>query len=59
MRKVMRLVRASGAWSNVEWFLQGDDDEAQGGHFGIFAGRVGENGAMDQWLVNNIYSLVQ
>lgn len=36
---------------------QGDDDEAQGGHFGIFAGRVGENGAMDQWLVNNIYSL--
>ena len=36
---------------------QGDDDEAQGGHFGIMAGRIGANGAMDDWLVNNIYSL--
>jgi hypothetical protein len=36
---------------------QGDDDEAQGGHFGVMAGRVGKQGAMDDWLVNNFYSL--
>lgn len=36
---------------------QGDDDEAQGGHFGVMAGRVGEQGAIADWLVNNFYSL--
>lgn len=36
---------------------QGDDDEAQGGHFGVMAGRVGAQGAIADWLVNNFYSL--
>jgi len=36
---------------------QGDDDEAHGGHFALITGRVGTDGAMDDWLVNNFYSL--
>lgn len=36
---------------------QGDDDEAHGGHFAIVTGRVQENGAIGDWLVDNFYSL--
>ena len=36
---------------------QGDDDEAHGGHFALITGRVGAQGAMDEWLVNNFYSI--
>lgn len=36
---------------------QGDDDEAHGGHFALMTGRIGEQGAIDDWLVNNFYSL--
>lgn len=36
---------------------QGDDDEAHGGHFAIATGRVGTDGDMSQWLVNNYYNL--
>ena len=36
---------------------QGDDDEAHGGHFALISGRVGADGAMDDWLVNNFYTL--
>lgn len=36
---------------------QGDDDEAHGGHFALMTGRLGENGAMDDWLVYNFYTL--
>jgi hypothetical protein len=36
---------------------QGDDDEAHGGHFAIVTGRVGDDGAMGNWLVNNFYTL--
>ncbi len=36
---------------------QGDDDEAHGGHFAIVTGRVREDGAIGDWLVNNYYSL--
>jgi hypothetical protein len=36
---------------------QGDDDEAHGGHFALMTGRVGAQGAMDEWLVNNFYTL--
>lgn len=36
---------------------QGDDDEALGGHFGLATGRVGANGDMSKWLVNNYYNL--
>jgi hypothetical protein len=36
---------------------QGDDDEAHGGHFAIVTGRVGHDGAMSNWLVNNFYTL--
>ncbi|HSG21464.1 MAG TPA: hypothetical protein VLA64_00750 [Azonexus sp.] len=36
---------------------QGDDDEAHGGHFALMTGRVGVQGAMDEWLVNNFYTL--
>lgn len=35
---------------------QGDDDEAHGGHFGIFTGRVGPGGEWADWLVNNFYA---
>jgi hypothetical protein len=36
---------------------QGDDDEAHGGHFAVVTGRVGPNGAIDDWLANNFYTL--
>ncbi|MGB4227989.1 MAG: hypothetical protein WBJ68_15385 [Candidatus Dechloromonas phosphoritropha] len=36
---------------------QGDDDEAHGGHFALMTGRLGEQGGIDQWLVNNFYTL--
>ena len=36
---------------------QGDDDEAHGGHFALLTGRVGVQGAIDDWLVNNFYTL--
>lgn len=36
---------------------QGDDDEAHSGHFAVMTGCVGEAGAMDDWLVNNFYTL--
>lgn len=36
---------------------QGDDDEAHGGHFAIVTGRVQADGGVDDWLVNNFYSL--
>lgn len=36
---------------------QGDDDEAHGGHFAMISGRVGEQGAIDDWLVYNFYTL--
>lgn len=36
---------------------QGDDDEAHGGHFALMSGRIGAQGAMDDWLVYNFYTL--
>ena len=36
---------------------QGDDDEAHGGHFALVTGRVGDNGAIGDWLANNFYTL--
>lgn len=36
---------------------QGDDDEAHGGHFALMTGRVGKDGAIDDLLVNNFYTL--
>ena len=36
---------------------QGDDDEAHGGHFALMTGRVGTQGDIDEWLVNNFYTL--
>lgn len=36
---------------------QGDDDEAHSGHFAVMTGLVGESGAIDDWLVNNFYTL--
>ena len=36
---------------------QGDDDEAHAGHFALMTGRVGSDGAIDEWLVNNFYTL--
>lgn len=36
---------------------QGDDDEAHGGHFAVLTGRIGEQGGIDDWLVNNFYTL--
>ena len=36
---------------------QGDDDEAHGGHFALMTGHIGENGGIDDWLVNNFYTL--
>jgi hypothetical protein len=36
---------------------QGDDDEAHGGHFAIATGRIGLEGDMSNWLVNNYYNL--
>lgn len=36
---------------------QGDDDEAHGGHFAIATGRIADDGAIGDWLVDNFYSL--
>lgn len=36
---------------------QGDDDEAHSGHFAVMTGQVGEDGRIDDWLVNNFYTL--
>ena len=36
---------------------QGDDDEAHGGHFALMTGRIGDQGAIDEWMVNNFYTL--
>ena len=36
---------------------QGDDDEAHGGHYAVVTGRVGAEGAIDDWLANNFYTL--
>jgi hypothetical protein len=36
---------------------QGDDDEAHGGHFALMTGRIGDRGGIDEWLVNNFYTL--
>lgn len=36
---------------------QGDDDEAHGGHFALMTGRIGARGGIDEWLVNNFYTL--
>jgi hypothetical protein len=36
---------------------QGDDDEAHGGHFAIVTGRIADDGAIGNWLVNNFYTL--
>ena len=36
---------------------QGDDDEAHAGHFALVTGRVQEDGAIGDWLVNNFYTL--
>ena len=50
-------------WSNraVLGFMlngaQGDDDEAHGGHFGLVTGRVGPEGQMANWMMNNFYDL--
>ncbi len=36
---------------------QGDDDEAHGGHFAIVTGRMEDDGAIGDWMVNNFYAL--
>src|SRR5437667_4893159 len=36
---------------------QGDDDEAHAGHFAIVTGRIADDGAIGDWLVNNFYTL--
>jgi hypothetical protein len=36
---------------------QGDDDEAHAGHFAIVTGRIADDGAIGNWLVNNFYTL--
>jgi hypothetical protein len=36
---------------------QGDDDEALGGHFALVTGRIQNDGAIGDWLVNNFYTL--
>ena len=35
---------------------QGDDDEAHAGHFALVTGRVQDDGAIGDWLVNNFYT---
>jgi len=36
---------------------QGDDDEAHAGHFALVTGRIADDGAIGDWLVNNFYTL--
>ena len=58
-----RHAGTSKDWSNrgVLGFIlngaQGDDDEAHGGHFGLVTGRVGPEGQMANWMMNNFYNL--
>lgn len=58
-----RNPESSREWSNraVLGFMlngaQGDDDEAHGGHFGLVTGRVGPEGQMANWMMNNFYDL--
>jgi hypothetical protein len=58
-----RHPESSREWANhtVLGFIlngaQGDDDEAQGGHFGLVTGQVGPEGQMASWMMNNFYDL--
>jgi len=36
---------------------QGDDDEAHAGHFALITGRVPDDGAIGDWIVDNFYTL--
>ena len=36
---------------------QGDDDEAHAGHFAVATGRIADDGAIGEWLVNSVYAL--
>lgn len=36
---------------------QGDDDESQAGHLAVVTGKVGANGEIADWMVNNFYNL--
>ncbi len=36
---------------------QGDDDEAHAGHFAIATGRIADDGAIGEWIVNSFYAL--
>ena len=36
---------------------QGEDDEAHGGHFALVTGRIGRDGGIGDWLVNDFYTL--
>ena len=36
---------------------QGDDDEAHAGHLAIATGRIADDGAIGDWIVNSFYSL--
>ncbi len=58
-----RNPKASRDWTNHAVLglmlngAQGDDDEAHGGHFGLVTGRVGPEGQMADWMMNNFYDL--
>jgi hypothetical protein len=56
-----RAPRASWRGCTVLAFVlngaQGDDDEAHGGHFSLATGRIGDDGAIDAWLVDSFYAL--
>jgi len=49
--------RGRAALSFIVNGAQGDDDEAHAGHFGVVTGRIAEDGAIGDWLVNNFYAL--
>jgi hypothetical protein len=36
---------------------QGEDDEAHAGHFAVVTGRIGADGGIGDWLVNDFYTL--
>lgn len=36
---------------------QGEDDEAHAGHFAVVTGRIGRDGGIGDWLVNDFYTL--
>ena len=56
-----RLPAAAPPGAPVLAFLvngaQGDDDEAHAGHFAIVTGRIGRDGGIGDWLVNDFYTL--